>query len=152
MDELCRQMLIDGTSEPLAFYMYHHQYLRVDGGPMTELRAAENVSFYGQKTETVIPGREDNNAQLFPANWPILMTIADSAHVAVYGEEGPSQAQPGRGLFEIHDSTDVTLVHVGRRDAAAYHAESSWYLVKETRSGTVRSLDATGLVGMFRRN
>ncbi|MBW2536520.1 MAG: hypothetical protein JRI55_33865, partial [Deltaproteobacteria bacterium] len=29
MDELCRQMLIDGTSEPLAFYMYHHQYLRV---------------------------------------------------------------------------------------------------------------------------
>ena len=152
MDEQCRQLRIDGTTEPLSFYMYHHQYMRVDGGPLTELRNAQNVSFYGQKTETVIPGREDKNAAVFPADWPVLMTIEDSSHIAVYGEEGPSQAQPGRGLFEIVDSSDVTLVHVGRRQADSFYGESSWHLVKETRSGTVRTIDATGVVGLFRRN
>jgi hypothetical protein len=132
--------------------MYHHQYMRVDGGPMTELRNAQNVSFYGQKTETVIPGREDKNASVFPSEWPVLMIIQDSAHIAIYGEEGPSQAQPGRGLFEIVDSSDVTLVNVGRRNAGSYYSESSWYLVKETRSGAVRAVDATGVLGLFRRN
>jgi hypothetical protein len=79
------------------------------------------------------------------------MTIDNSRNIWVVGEEGPSQAEAGRGLFEITDSTEVTLVNIGRRDGNSFYQENQWYFVREDHHGDISTIDATGLVGLFRR-
>ncbi|MGW8367713.1 MAG: glycosyl hydrolase family 28-related protein, partial [Gammaproteobacteria bacterium] len=153
MDPGCRLLLIQGTREPLDFYQFHSQYLRVGGGPLTELSDAQNVRFFGHKSETIIPGGEQQHDSRFGTPWPILMTIEDSSNIELFGEEGPSQAEPGRGLFEIRNSTNVTLINVGRRGSNnAYYDEQTWFFVKEEFGGAIYSVDATGVLGLFRRD
>ena len=120
--------------------------------PMTEILNAANVSFYGQKTETIIPGREDKHQDNFGTKWPILMSIKNSLNISIIGEEGPSPAEKDRGLFEVIDSSGVTLVNVGRRDrGGSFVPEKDWYFVKKTNEGVAKTVDAIGFLGLFRR-
>lgn len=151
MDPGCRLVLIDGTRQRLAFYGFHTQYLKVAGGPLAELTDARNVDFYAHKSETIIPGQEDSHTNNFGTAWPILMRIdGGSRAIRLFGSEGPTQAEPGRGLFEIGDATDVTLVNVGRRNASSLYPASAWYFVEET--GTNQGVDASRFLGLYRRS
>ena len=156
----CRLMLIENTSEPLSFYMYQSQFLKVDGGPMTELSNAYNVTFYGIKSETVKPGSENKHdggggvTQIFSSNWPIVMGInGNSSAIQVYGHEGPSQATPGRGLFELSNTSDVTLVNFGRRNGIAEkHPENTWYFIKDFDYQPPTEMGAHRFTGFLRRS
>jgi len=79
---------------------------------------------------------------------PVWMFIRDSDDVRLVGHETLAQTARGRGLIEVSASTDVRIVHYGRRGGAAETAvadpESSWYFVLDGSVG-VRASDCLSL-------
>lgn len=146
-------MLIQNTTEPLTFYMYHAQHMTQPRGALTWIQGASNVRFLGIKSEMgSIPERMAEIIRGNPAELcPIWMSIQDSEHIQLVGHETLAQTASGRGLIEIRGGSDVSIVHYGRRDGAGAHAadpESSWFFVEENDEIGIRGSDFLSLYQM----
>lgn len=97
----CRQLLIEGTRQPLAFYHLNVEHANFDA--QMEIRNCENVRIFGLKSER-------NN---------VVLRVTRSRNVSLYGYGGNATAFPGKSLFEIIDSQDVKLV--GLSDLGLLH-------------------------------
>ena len=89
-----RHLLVDGTTEPLAIYMFNPEHARSEA--MVEIRNAANVDVYSMKAE--------GN---YPAVW-----MHGSRNVRVFGYGGNGSAWPGWPLFRIEDCHDFLLANV----------------------------------------
>lgn len=100
-----RHLLIEGTSEPLAFY--HLNIEHAGGDAQMEIRQSRNVRIYSFKTERN----------------PVAMRIHSCEDISVYGWGGNATPFPGKSLIEIihsHDVRLVNLVDLGRMDGKGY--------------------------------
>jgi len=89
-----RHLLVDGTTQPLAFYQCNPEHARSDAN--MEIRGAQNVSLYGVKGEY---------------NQPILW-IRDSDNVRVFGYGGNAAAWPGKALFVVERTPNFLLANL----------------------------------------
>ncbi len=86
-----RQILVDGTSEPLAFYQCCPEGARSEAD--MEIRNAKNVSIYGLKSE-------GNSYNLW---------LRHCENVKLFGYGGNASGQAGSTLFRIEDCEDFLL-------------------------------------------
>ncbi len=153
MSPHARQVLIEDTSgEPLTFYPYHLQHLTPPMGAMGEIRRASNVTMYGMKSEmaslpqTMLQIVDSNPPDLVP----VLMFIRDSNNIALIGHEGTGQTDTGRALFEVTNSSNVTIASMGRRNGQAPAVpEDQWYFVEEDNVPT-NALSAQGFLSLYK--
>src|SRR5690606_29315766 len=73
-----RGVLIDGTTEPLAFYGFHNQGIRSDA--ISEIKNASNVTLYGVKSETHNAHPTEHSLL-----WPRSLIISNSSNIGIYG-------------------------------------------------------------------
>lgn len=134
-----RSLLVDGTSQPLTFYMLHGQYQRSDAN--NEFRNSSNITVYGFKSENLSS----------PTTSPLM--IKSSRNVAVFGYSSNSDMEDGRGIIEILDSTDLLLTNLTRfnNSTDALIGGGTWYHVRETSAGTTVGITAQTVAGLFRR-
>lgn len=89
-----RQILVEGTSEPLSFYHCCPEGARSEAN--MEIRNAQNVSLYGVKGE---------------GNTYILW-IRDCDHIGVFGYGGNASAREGDALFRIEDTPNFVMANI----------------------------------------
>jgi PKD repeat protein len=100
-----RMILIDGTHHPLAMYQPNAEGTEND--PQTEIRNANNVTWYGFKFE--------HNDE--------LLHIVNSRNVLVLGGSGNYALEEGENsIIEVNGSTDVALAILARQGAAGSYA------------------------------
>lgn len=145
-----RLLLIQGTNEPLTFYSLHCQHLVSSGNPQCEMRNAANVTVYSLKAE--MTSHPDQIEDISAEDMNITFAINNSRNFSIYGVEGMLQTAPGRGLFEITNSENITLVHVGRRDVWSKWPRNQWNYVVEDYYGRISRVDATNFLRFFRRH
>jgi polygalacturonase len=141
-----RSVLIDGTTEPLTFYMFHNQHIK--SSAISEVKNASNVTFYGVKTETQTVG-EPQDSPTDP--WPVSLRIYQSSNVTVVGYSGLGQAKEWRGLIEAIDSTNTTVANMARW-GSSYYPTNTWYYVKETKQGVNMGILANTPASLYKRN
>jgi hypothetical protein len=86
-----RQILVDGTSQPLAFYHCCPEGARSEAD--MEIRNAKNVSIYGLKSE-------GNSYNLW---------LRHCDNVKLFGYGGNASGQPGSTLFRVEDCQNFLL-------------------------------------------
>jgi hypothetical protein len=89
-----RQILVEGTSEPLSFYHCCPEGAHSEAN--MEIRNAQNVSLYGVKGE---------------GNTYILW-IRDCDHIGVFGYGGNASAREGDTLFRIEDTPNFVMANI----------------------------------------
>jgi hypothetical protein len=89
-----RQILVDGTSEPLSFYHCCPEGARSEAN--MEIRNAQHVYLYGVKGE---------------GNTYILW-IRDCDHIGVFGYGGNASAREGDALFRIEDTPNFVMANI----------------------------------------
>ncbi len=144
-----RTIKIDGTREPLAFYVFHTQYVKPSGNPMVEVRNSENVNFYGGKHELM--KNAINQDRFPPGTLPFVLGIYNSHNIGVYGMEGRSWTDVDDAVIEVQLSSDVTIANVGERSFSEYYyPESEWYQIKEITPGGSNGVLATSFVALYK--
>lgn len=116
-----RHLRIEGTREPLAFYMLEAEHGR--GSRMVDFHDARNIEVYSMRTE---------------GDFGVLK-MSDCANVRVFGLSGNIMAARGYSLFEIDNCRDflVSNIHtfykrLGRWGALGIaHAPDTWYRLIE---------------------
>jgi hypothetical protein len=116
-----RHLLIEGTREPLAFYMLEPQHGRSTA--MVEIRDAENIDIFGVKAEGDFG----------------LMTIARSRAIRIFGYSGNGMPMRGWALFSLEDCRDILLANIAPRfkRPGAYGAlgiasnPAYWYILND---------------------
>ncbi len=151
-----RQMLIDGTHEPLVFYSYHCQHMTQPSGALCEIRDASNVTMYGIKSEMAsLPQTMSAIVASNPPDLvPVWMFIRDSNNIALIGHEGIGQTHVGRALIEVTNSTQVTIANMGRRGngvivSNAAIPQDQWYFVQQDGAST-EAVTAQGFLALYR--
>lgn len=137
-----RGVLVDGTSEPLQFYMFHNQH--VAGDAISEIRNSRNVSIYGVKSET--HGIRPNETE---QDWPVPLKVSNSCNVTIHGYSGLGEQQPGEALIEITDSTGVVASNIARWGPSVYEP-ADWFHVTTVVDGVTSGIRATTPVNMVR--
>jgi len=89
-----RHLLVDGTREPLSFYMLNPEHASSEA--QVEFHNARNVSVYSLKAEG-----------LFTVLW-----MRNCRGVHLYGYGGIAAPRPNRPIFRIEDSNDFLLANV----------------------------------------
>ncbi len=151
-----RQMLIEGTQEPLSFYPYHCQHMTQPSAALCEIRNASNVTIYGIKSEMAsLPERMSAIVTSNPPDLvPVLMFISGSDNIALIGHEGTGQTDVGRALIEVTNSSNVTIASMGRRSngvivSNAAIPQDQWYFVQEDGSST-NAVTAQGFLALYK--
>ncbi len=159
MSPRARQMLIEGTHEPLTFYPYHCQHMTQPRAALCEIRNSSNVTIYGIKEEMgSIPQRMSVIVESNPPDLvPVWMFIHNSSNISLIGHEGMGQSGSGRGLIEITDSMNVTIASMGRRGngvvvSTAAIPQDQWYFVADSRSTGDRWITAQGFLALYKSN
>jgi len=141
-----RSVLIDGTTEPLTFYMFHNQHIKSDS--ISEVKNASNVTFYGVKTETQTTG-DPHNKNNPNSPWPLSLKISNSSNIQIFGYSGLGQAKEDRGLFEIFDSVNVTVANMARWGPTQYELDE-WYYIKVSKNGVTKGIHANTPVNLMK--
>jgi hypothetical protein len=89
-----RHLRIDGTREPLAFYMLEPQHGR--GTTMVDIRSAQNIDVFGVKMEGDFG----------------VFTLTGSRNVRVFGLAGNGMPSAGYALFRLENCTDFLLANI----------------------------------------
>ncbi len=89
-----RQLLVEGTHEPLHFYQCNPEHARSDAN--MEVRSARFVSIYGLKGEYYQP----------------ILWIRDSDHVRLFGYGGNAAAAEGHALFVVERTPNFLLANL----------------------------------------
>lgn len=89
-----RHLLVDGTTEPLRFYMLNAEHARCD--TQVEFRRARNVEIYSCKGE---------------GNYPVLW-FKDCHHVRLFGYGGNGAAWPGWSLLRVDGGSDLVFTNL----------------------------------------
>ncbi len=151
-----RQMLIEGTEEPLVFYAYHCQHMTQPRAALCEIRGSSNVTMYGIKSEMAsLPATMNAIVTSNPPELvPVWMFIRDSDRIALIGHEGTGQTGIGRALIEVTNSADVTIASMGRRGngvtvSSAAIPQDQWYFVQGDGSST-NAVTAQGLLALYK--
>ncbi len=158
MSPASRQILISGTSEPLAFYSFQCQHLTPPGGAQAEITNSANISFYGIKSESAaLPQKmaeiiRSNSASLIPS-W---MFIRNSSNITLIGHEALGEHSATRGYIEVFNSTNITIANMGRRGnglkpSPTEVSQDLWFFVKETINVTSLGVTAQGVLSLFKR-
>jgi len=133
-----RHILIDGTYQPLSFYMFHIQRINCQGNPMAEIKNSSNVSIYAQKSEI----------QDFPPTpHPYTLRISDCNNISIIGGSGMATPSSGYGINEIYNSTNITIANYSKWN----ENNSSYYYVKEVYNGVTSTVDASSILNLFKR-
>ena len=131
----------DGIAPEVSFYPFHCQHRTIPQGSMCELNNAANVSIYGIKAESsTVPERSmaivDDNAA---SDVHSLIFIKNSTNVSIVGYEGLAIQGAGRGLFEVTNSTNVTIANAGRRFSTKDTAFNNHYDYNIIRDNTLNT-------------
>ncbi len=118
-----RNILIQGTREPLYFYGFDSQ--RSNTYPHTEIVDARNVFIFGYFTE-----------------WLNSCRIQNCRNILVAGSGGGANNQ-----FTLIDSEDVLLMNICRTVVQKHDG----FMVREVRGDRVRRVSAFDLVTMYKR-
>ncbi len=124
-----RHVLIDGTSQPLTFYMFHNQHIKPLNSPMAEIRNAANVTIFGLKCEET-------------KNDPYPLRISDSENISIIGGTGLLKNDP---LVEVINSTGITIANYAR------WGDSTSSYVTELHEGTTYTIEAP-ILSLFKRS
>lgn len=89
-----RHLLVEGTREPLRFYMLNPEHARCEA--QVEFRDARHVEIFSLKGE---------------GNYPVLL-IEACRHIRVYGFSGVGTPWPGSPLLRLRASQDVRITQV----------------------------------------
>jgi hypothetical protein len=142
-----RHLLVDGTREPLSFYMLNSEHTRSNAG--IEFRGARNISVYSLKAEG-----------LFTTLW-----MHGCRDVRVFGFGGVSVPRPNWPVIRIEDSSDFLLANINPElpswaANARFWAPSflpsdpeKWILISDTepKSGVNVKLRGVEQVALYRR-
>jgi hypothetical protein len=124
-----RQLLVEGTSEPLRFYQCNPEHSRGDAN--MEIRNSRYVSIYGLKCE---------------GNHPALW-VRDSDHVRVFGHGGCASAYEHTALYRIERTPNFLVANaVDRPRLAGVRANeehfagrgvdpSLWHMIDDAPAG-----------------
>ena len=91
-----RDVLIDGTHEPLAFYTSNPEHAVPSAEAEVEIRNSRNVQIYGTKSEST-PEEKD------------LYFVKNSRNVTMVGYSGIRTLRTGYSFFRVVDSRDICL-------------------------------------------
>ena len=153
-----RHMVIEGTSNPLAFYSFHCQHIIIPDGGQCDIINSSNVTFHGIKQEAASVPEDmketikDNPADITP-NW---MEIRDSSNIFLNSYETHAEYACGRGAIEITDgSYNITAVNLGRRSdsngTTTVCPPEDWGIIREIANGRDSLITPrTGYISMFK--
>jgi hypothetical protein len=137
-----RKLVIEGTSEPLRFYMINPEH--GTGTAMMEIRNSSNIDMYSMKGE---------------GDYTVLWVRA-SRNIRLFGYGGNGMARSGWPLIRVDDSTNLLLTHlnpmlkrpghVGRLGTA--NNPALWYILQDRPPGNHELVGARGdeQVGYYR--
>jgi hypothetical protein len=137
-----RGVLVQGTTEPLRFYMFHNQHIA--GEAISEINNARNVAIYGLKTEThafrTTADEED---------WPKSLKVSSSCNISIHGYSGLGEQRQGGTLIEFVDSTGVVVSNVARWSDSVFPL-GQWFHVTATNGGVTAGIRANTPVNLVR--
>jgi hypothetical protein len=126
-----RHVLVDGTHEPLSFYMLNPEHARSDA--QVEFRRARNISVYSLKAEGI-----------YTTLW-----INDCQDIRIYGYGGVATPRPFWPLFRIDNSDNFTLANINpdlggpSPDLAQLDPDAVWFMAFALDSDPTRWLLVT---------
>lgn len=117
-----RHLLVDGTTEPLRFYMLEPQHGR--GEYMVEMRNSRNIDVFAIKAEG------DYNAFL----------IDGCSNLRIFGYGGNGMPRQGFALFNIRNSRDYLLANINPQYKAPGHTgalgtshnPANWHMLRDS--------------------
>lgn len=115
-----RHLLIDGTIEPLQFYMLEPQHGR--GEYMVEIRNSKNIDVFAIKSECDFG----------------VLSLQQCSNIRIFGYAGNGMPHHGWPLFNIQDSDNYLLANVNPQHKnpghwgalGISHDPSRWYMVR----------------------
>ncbi len=123
-----RNFVIDGTHEPLRFYMLHNQHMKNPYGIRFEVRNSANIAIYSAK-------HEDNGNDGRPV--PFSFTNVDN--VQIFGVTGLGKPYVGRASVEFHDSSNYSLANIGTWAWGQGTPEKPHYYAQEYFNGEIEA-------------
>ena len=145
-----RLLYVTGTTQPLNFYMLQNQYLKPRFGYMSEFLDVSNLRIYGIKSEGVLCKPNQQGNCTYPwygkeKNYASPFHIKNGNNIGIYSYEGTTDMSPGRGVFELDETMNIKIVHVGRRYVKWGSAwpKNQWYFIREKYLNNMSGIDAT---------
>jgi hypothetical protein len=130
-----RHLSIQGTLEPLSFYMLEPQHGR--GTSMVEITDARNIDIFSIKSEGDFA----------------VMDIRNSQNIRIFGYAGNGSPSKGYSLFNLADCRDLLLANINpqHKGAGAYgalgisHDPTTWFILvaKDKAKGTMEKINGT---------
>jgi hypothetical protein len=129
-----RHLLVDGTTEPLAFYQCNPEHSA--GKANMEVRGARYVSLYGLKGESPTP----------------ILVVRDSSHVSLFGYGGNAIPPDGEALVVFERSEDFVIANLVDRPQGIRGDPTAWHaLIEHTTEGQTLQLPALERPVLYRR-
>jgi len=136
-----RHFLVQGTREPLSFYMYNPEH--GVGDYQSEFDDVQNVSIYGMKAETIGAGGQGAKIALY---------VHDSQNVRIFGYAGNASADTGSSLLRFSFCSDFLLANVAPQHVSFGQPPDTWFsLVDDRPTGAPVSTPATEWFALYRR-
>jgi hypothetical protein len=131
------QFFVDGTTEPLSIYGFNPERA---ANPQCQIKNSKNVNLYYVKSETHI----ENNP--FPlSDYAIAVKIINSSDINIHTSAGNFELKDQMGMFEIENSTNISINHVRPFKNAA-----TWYNVKETNGSSISTIPSATPFALYK--
>jgi hypothetical protein len=140
-----RHLLVEGTREPLAFYMLDPEHASSEA--QVEFHDAQNVNVYSLKSEGI-----------FTTLW-----MRNCRGVRIYGYGGVGAPRPNRPLFRIENSDDFLLANINPESSdmrpGAWNSMGvpsdprKWILISDAPGRSTAPIELHGIdqVALYRR-
>jgi len=140
-----RQILVRGTRQPLAFYMFNPEHTR--GEVMTEFIDTRNVTIYALKGETFVINHPERGTRP-------LLRVRDSAGFRLYGGGGIGGAAAGDQpqIYRFENSRDFLIANAGHQFHELYFAApKTWSILSDVRDGHETATPGDEYFTLYRR-
>jgi hypothetical protein len=134
-----RHLLVEGTREPLSFYMLNPEHGRSDA--QVEFHDAQNIRVYSLKAEGIYT----------------VLWMRNCRDIRIVGYGGMAMPRPGGSLLRIDDSADFLLANLdpdrllNQPDSRGWDALNvssdprRWFLIQDRRGESRTQVDVRGV-------
>ncbi|WP_208403100.1 glycosyl hydrolase family 28-related protein [Paenibacillus sp. BK720] len=146
-DNNFRIQSVEGTTQPLIFYMFHSQYARTgNNNPQAIIKDSSNVTIFSAKFESTT-NNPDNQ-------FSSALVINHSNNINIIGNSGVLKPLTGREIFKLNDTTsstndntNITIANMGKNNGGS----SGWDYVKEFYGGSNYNIPGNNIGTLFKR-
>lgn len=129
-----RHLLIDGTSEPLQFYMMDSQHGR--GTTLVEIIKSSNIDILSVKYEGDFTD----------------ITMKESRNIRIFGHAGNGMPYPGYAIYRLENCDDILLANInpqqkgpgGYGALGIFHNPDSWSILADHEKNNDSGLKISG--------